>query len=74
MQNSGSELYSRRTKNGYSKESSKLIIESLNWLGLKVNDDIVYQSQNIKDHIFIRNMFFVYKKRGATGERVSENM
>lgn len=36
-------------------ESSKLIIESLNWLGLKIDGETIYQSKNYKEHLEIAN-------------------
>jgi glutamyl-tRNA synthetase len=43
-------------KNRSTQESTETIIESLNWLGLKINGEIIYQSKNIKEHIEIANM------------------
>ncbi len=34
-------------------ESSEMIIKSLDWLGLKFDDNIIYQSDNKKEHVLV---------------------
>ena len=40
-------------RNRSTKESSKVITESLQWLGLHVDDDVVFQSENQAEHLLI---------------------
>ncbi len=40
-------------RNRNTEESTKVIIKSLEWLGLRVDDDIIYQSNNQAEHLLI---------------------
>ena len=40
-------------RNRNTEESTKVIIKSLEWLGLQVDDDIIYQSKNQAEHLSI---------------------
>ena len=40
-------------RNRNTEESTKVITKSLEWLGLEVDDDIIYQSNNQTEHILI---------------------
>lgn len=40
-------------KDRNTNESTDSIIKSLDWLGLKIDDDIIYQSNNLKEHVLV---------------------
>ena len=40
-------------RNRNTEESTKVITKSLEWLGLQVDDDIIYQSNNQAEHLLI---------------------
>ena len=45
-------------KDRNSKESTESIIKALEWLGLNFDDEIVYQTNNKKEHLEVAEFFY----------------